>query len=381
MVSLFSASQVFVKLALTKWKYSNLIILSIMQTPFYDQHISSGAKIVDFHGWEMPLQYSGIIDEHKNLRSNVGLFDVSHMGRFKITGTSAEDCIQNLLTNDVTKIGDLQAIYSPMCSESGGILDDVIAYRINEDDFLLVVNSSNIEKDFAWVASHSQDAHVENITDQMALLALQGPASEEVLKAAGLDLSELKRFHLITTKLFDVDCLLARTGYTGEDGFEIFFPSSHTEIWDKLLEIGTNFGIKPVGLGARDTLRLEAGLMLYGNDIDEKTTPLEAPLSWTVKFDCDFIGKSALEKQQVERKLVGFEILGTNRIARKDNTVLVDGLKVGIVTSGSFSPTLSKSIGFCFVPISVSDEQTIQIEIGNKPYDAKVTGTRFYKRG
>jgi aminomethyltransferase len=148
-----------------------------------------------------------------------------------------------------------------------------------------------------------------------------------------------------------------------------------------LLEIGTNFGIKPVGLGARDTLRLEAGLMLYGNDIDEKTTPLEAPLSWTVKFDCDFIGKSALEKQQVERKLVGFEILGTNRIARKDNAVLADDLKVGIVTSGSFSPTLSKSIGFCFVPVSVSDEQTIQIEIGNKPYDAKVTGTRFYKRG
>jgi len=353
----------------------------MMQTPFYDQHISGGAKIVDFHGWEMPLQYSGIIDEHKNLRSNVGLFDVSHMGRFKITGTSAESCIQNLLTNDVTKIGDLQAIYSPMCSESGGILDDVIAYRINKEDFLLVVNSSNIEKDFAWVASHSQDAHVENITDQMALLALQGPASEKVLKAAGLDLSELKRFHLITTKMFDVDCLLARTGYTGEDGFEIFFPSSHTEIWDKLLETGTNFGIKPVGLGARDTLRLEAGLMLYGNDIDEKTTPLAAPLRWTVKFDCDFIGKSALEKQQVERKLAGFEILGTNRIARKDNTVLVDELKAGIVTSGSFSPTLSKSIGFCFVPISVSDEQTIQIEIGNKPYDAKVTGTRFYKRG
>jgi len=352
-----------------------------MQTPFYDQHISGGAKIVDFHGWEMPLQYSGIIDEHKNLRSNVGLFDVSHMGRFKITGTSAENCLQNLLTNDVTKIGDLQAIYSPMCSESGGILDDVIAYRINEDDFLLVVNSSNIEKDFAWVVSHSQDAHVKNITDQMALLALQGPASEKVLKAAGLDLSELKRFHLVSTKLFDVDCLLARTGYTGEDGFEIFFPSSHTEIWDKLLKIGTNFGIKPVGLGARDTLRLEAGLMLYGNDIDEKTTPLEAPLRWTVKFDCDFIGKSALEKQQVKRKLVGFEILGTNRIARKDNMVLVDGVKVGIVTSGSFSPTLSKSIGFCYVPISVSDEQTIQIEIGNKPYDAKVTGTRFYKRG
>jgi aminomethyltransferase len=329
----------------------------------------------------MPLQYSGIIDEHKNARSNAGLFDVSHMGRFKITGTSAENCLQNLLTNNVSKIGDLQAIYSPMCSESGGILDDVIAYRINKDDFLMVVNSSNIEKDFAWIASHNQSAHVENITDQMALLALQGPASQEVLKAAELDLGELKRFHLITTKLFDVDCLLARTGYTGEDGFEIFFSSSHTEIWDKLLEIGTDFGIKPVGLGARNTLRLEAGLMLYGNDIDEKTTPLEAPLSWTVKFDYDFIGKSALEKQQVERKLVGFEILGTNRIARKDNTVLVDDLKVGIVTSGSFSPTLSKSIGFCFVPVSVSDDQTIQIEIGNKLYDAKVTGTRFYKRG
>ena len=352
-----------------------------MQTCFYNQHKTLGAKIINFHGWNMPLQYSGIIDEHKNVRSSVGLFDVSHMGRFKIIGPNAKICIQNLLTNEVSKLDDHQALYSPMCQENGGIIDDLIVYRINEDDFLMVVNSSNRQKDYDWIVSHSDSVVVENVSDEMALLALQGPSAQKVLDdTVDQNLEKLKPFQLTITNLFSIKCVISRTGYTGEDGFEIFFDSSRNDLWDKLLEAGSKFNIKPAGLGARDTLRLEAGLMLYGNDIDENTTPLEVPLKWTVKFENDFIGKKALQEQNVTRKLRGFEILGTKRIARKGNAISIDGSVVGVVTSGSFSPTLEKSIGFCFVPFQVSFGQPIQIEIGGKLYNAKVTTTRFYQR-
>ena len=350
-----------------------------MRTPLYELHKQLKAKIVDFHGWEMPLQYSGIIDEHKNVRSNVGLFDVSHMGRFKITGSKAENCIQNLLTNDISKLDDMKALYSPMCLENGGIVDDVIIYRINQEDFLMVVNSSNRQKDFEWITSHSQAATIKDVSQEMLLLALQGPLAQKVLEDE-IDLDKLKPFHLTKAMLFNEDCIVARTGYTGEDGFEIFFDSSKIHIWEKLLKVGSKFSIKPVGLGARDTLRIEAGLMLYGNDIDENVTPLEAPLKWTVKFEKNFIGKKALEQQKISRILKGFEILGTNRIARKGNLVLSDSSVVGVVTSGSFSPTLGKSIGFCFLPPEFTLEQPIQIDIRGKIYDAKVTRTRFYKR-
>jgi aminomethyltransferase len=353
-----------------------------MRTPFYDIHKSLGGKIMDFHGWEMPLQYSGIIDEHVNVRTNAGLFDVSHMGRFEIKGPDSFACLQKLITNNIEKLADYQALYSPMCYEDGGIVDDIIAYRLDHDHFLIVVNASNRSKDFDWIAMHSNSAKVEDISDRTGLLAMQGPkACAALQKLVEPDLQSVKPFHLVDAYIAGIECMLSRTGYTGEDGFEIFFDSSRIEIWNKLMQHAETFGIKPTGLGARDTLRIEAGLMLYGKDMDENTTPLEVPLKWTISFDKKegFIGKKALSDSHTSRKLVGFEVL-EKRIARQGNKVLVNGLEVGFVTSGSFSPTLRKFIGFCFVPIDILQDQSIQIDIGDKRYEAKVTSTRFYKR-
>jgi aminomethyltransferase len=354
-----------------------------VRTPFYDIHKSLGAKIVNFHGWEMPLQYSGIMDEHINVRTNVGLFDVSHMGRFEIKGQQSLACLQRLITNDLEKLQDHQALYSPMCYEDGGIVDDIIAYKLVHDKYLVVVNASNRSKDFEWISKHSISAHVEDISDRTSLLAIQGPRACDLLqKLVETDLQSVKPFHCVDTNIDGIECMLSRTGYTGEDGFEMFFDSSRIEVWDKLMQHGKTFGIKPTGLGARDTLRLEAGLMLYGNDMDENTTPLEVPLKWTIFFDKkqEFIGKKALMNIHPSRKLVGFELL-EKRIARQGNKVLLKGKEIGIVTSGSFSPTLKKSIGFCFVPIEeVFLNQLIEIDIGGKQYEAKISGTRFYKR-
>ncbi|MBD0360463.1 MAG: glycine cleavage system aminomethyltransferase GcvT [Nitrososphaeraceae archaeon] len=357
-----------------------------MKTPFYDIHRSSGAKMLNFHGWEMPLHYSGIIDEHINTRTNVSLFDVSHMGRFDVKGTGAYDCLQALVTNDISKLHNHQALYSPICYDNGGIIDDLIIYMINREKFVVVVNASNREKDLEWIIKHSNNSTVvENVSDKIALLALQGPLAQNLLEKAvmlDIDLNQIMPFDLIITNIFGTECMISRTGYTGEDGFELFFDSSKIDIWDKLIQLGSpTFKIKPAGLGARDTLRLEAGLMLYGNDIDENTTPLEVPLRWTVKLEKkEFIGKKALITQQVNRKLVGFEVV-EKRIARHGNEILIDSQKVGFVTSGSFSPTLKKSIGFCFVPMYVLPNQLIEINIGGKLYKAKVlSSTRFYKR-
>jgi aminomethyltransferase len=356
-----------------------------MKTPFYDIHRSSGAKMLDFHGWKMPLHYSGIIDEHINTRTNVSLFDVSHMGRFEVKGPDAYDCLQTLVTNDVSKLNNHQALYSPICYDNGRIIDDLIIYMINREKFLVVVNASNREKDLEWIIKHSNSATVENVSDKIALLALQGPLAQNLLEKAamvGIDLNQLKPFDLNHTNIFGIECMISRTGYTGEDGFELFFDSSKIDIWDKLIQLGSpTSNIKPAGLGARDTLRLEAGLMLYGNDIDENTTPLEVPLKWTIKFEKkEFIGKKALTTQQINRKLVGFEVL-EKRVARHGNEVLMNSEKVGFVTSGSFSPTLKKSIGFCFVPMYVLPNQLIEINIGGKLYKVQVlSSTRFYKR-
>jgi aminomethyltransferase len=357
-----------------------------MKTPFYDIHRSFGAKMLNFHGWDMPLHYSsGIINEHLNTRTNVSLFDVSHMGRFEVKGTDAYDCLQTLVTNDISKLDNNMALYSPICYENGGIIDDLIIYMFNRKKFLIVVNASNREKDLEWILKHLRSATiVEDITDKIALLALQGPLAQSILEKAAivdLNLNQLKPFNFTITYIFGIECIISRTGYTGEDGFELFFDSSKIEIWDKLIQLGSKFNIKPAGLGARDTLRLEAGLMLYGNDIDENTTPLEAPLKWTVKFEKDeFIGKKALINQQINRKLVGFEVL-EKRVARHGNEVLMNSKKIGFVTSGTFSPTLKKSIGFCFVPVYVNPNDLIEINIGGKLYQANIlSSTRFYKR-
>ena len=358
-----------------------------MKTPFYDIHRSLGAKMLNFHGWEMPLHYSsGIINEHLNTRTDVSLFDVSHMGRFEVKGTDAYDCLQTLVTNDLSKLDNNMALYSPICYDNGGIIDDLIIYMIKRETFLIVVNASNREKDLEWIIKHLKSTTiVEDITDKIALLALQGPLAQNILEKAAiadLNLNQLKPFNFIITNIFGIECIISRTGYTGEDGFELFFDSSKIEIWNKLIQLGSTFNIKPAGLAARDTLRLEAGLMLYGNDMDENTTPLEVPLKWTVKFEKknEFIGKKALITQQLKRKLVGFEVL-EKRVARHGNEVLINNKKIGFVTSGTFSPTLKKSIGFCFVPIYVNPNELIEINIGGKLYKAKVlSNTRFYKR-
>jgi len=354
-----------------------------MKTPLYEIHKSYGAKMVDFHGWEMPLQYSGIIDEHVNTRTNVCMFDVTHMGRFEVRGPDALDCLQILATNDVSKLKDYGALYSPFCYDDGGMVDDLIIYRKSEEKFLLVVNASNRNKDLEWVNQHRNSADVEDISDKTILLAVQGPLAQQVMKkVADLNLGRMKAFEFTITEILGAEAIISRTGYTGEDGFEIILDASKISIWDKIMNTGSEFKIKPAGLGARDTLRLEAGLMLYGNDIDENVTPLEAPLKWTVKFEKpEFIGKAALIGRQYNRKLVGFELL-EKRIARHGNEVFLEGSdeKIGFVTSGTFSPSLKKSIGFCFVPDYVSPGQIIDIDIGGKQYQAKVkSSTRFYK--
>jgi aminomethyltransferase len=395
-----------------------------VRTPFYDLHVKYGARIVDFHGWEMPLQYSGIIEEHINTRNNVSLFDVSHMGRFEANGIEAFELLQMLATNDLSKLHDSQALYSPICCENGGIVDDLIIYRINSARFLVVVNASNRVKDFEWITSHSKKPGVvKDISNSTALLAVQGPLSAEVLRLAfpSLNLENLKPFDFVHTNILSLqneevgkntkkehlmtatdqfyakkekkenkerltqnmknELLISRTGYTGEDGFELLFDSSRIDIWDKLLQMGSPYNIKPAGLGARDTLRLEAGLLLYGNDMDETTTPFEVPLKWTVKLKkTDFVGKQSLITKPVSRKLVGFEVL-EKRISRHGNRVLLDGKTAGYVTSGGYSPTLRKSLGLCFVPPDTPSAQGIEIEISGKKYKSKLTSsTRFYKR-
>jgi aminomethyltransferase len=379
-----------------------------VKTPFYNLHVRSGAKIVNFHGWYMPLQYSGIIEEHVNTRLNVCLFDVSHMGRFEVQGQDASDLVQMLITNDISKLDDNQAMYSPLCYDDGGIVDDIIIYRISNKKFVLVVNASNRAKDFQWVFSHLKSSTIRDISDTTALVALQGPRAKEVLERAlpGSRLASMKPFSFTKENILDFgqggldmtekvrwkeemqgvqedeksELVISRTGYTGEDGFELFFDSSRIDIWEKLMRIGAPFNIKPAGLGARDTLRLEAGFMLYGSDMDETTTPMEVPLRWTVKLEKPaFIGKQALMTRPITKKLLGFEI-SERRIARHGNRILIDGQPSGYVTSGIYSPILKKSIGFCIVDPGVSLGQVIEIEIGGKKYRAATSSTRFYKR-
>ncbi|HLC68601.1 MAG TPA: glycine cleavage system aminomethyltransferase GcvT, partial [Candidatus Bilamarchaeaceae archaeon] len=328
----------------------------LKRTPLYDIHESLGAKLVPFGGWEMPVQYTGIIDEHNAVRNAVGLFDVSHMGEVYATGEKAFPFVQNLITNDVSKISDGQILYSPMCYEHGGIVDDLLVYKFSEDKFLIVVNASNIEKDFQWMQQHSEGANVQNHSVDIAEVALQGPKAEATLqKSTESDLSRLKPFHFIDTDIAGINCLVSRTGYTGEDGFEIYFQAIQAEkIWNAVMEAGKEFGIKPCGLGARDSLRLESGLMLYGNDITQDVTPLEAPLKWTVKMEKEnFIGKKALLEKPIKRKLVGFELL-ERAVPRHGNEVYINGEKFDYVTSGIFSPTLQKPIGLAFVPMDLT---------------------------
>lgn len=362
---------------------------NLKKTPLFNSYEKYGGKIIDFAGWALPVQYEGIIAEHEAVRTNAGLFDVSHMGEVEITGEDALKFVQNLVTNDVSILEDNQVLYALMCYPNGGVVDDLIVYRFNEKYFLLVINAGNIEKDFEWMLSNKNGFNVDviNISSSVAQLAIQGPKAQTILqKLTDTDLGSIKFFFCKRDVLIGgIKCLVSRTGYTGEDGFEIYVDAESVAVlWDSILDIGKEDGLKPVGLGARDTLRFEVNLPLYGNELSENITPLEAGLGFFVKLDKEsFIGKDALVKQKREglrRKIVGFEMKGKG-IPRHGYEVFVGDEKIGTVTTGYLSPSVKKNIGLALVDSKYSElETTIFIKVRNKIIEAVVVDKRFYKK-
>lgn len=356
------------------------------KTALYDVHLDLDAKIIDFGGWEMPVQYSSIIEEHKAVRNQAGIFDVSHMGEILISGKQSKELVQRLITNNVAKLTKGRVVYTPMCYEDGGIVDDFLVYKLDLDQFLLVVNASNTTKDLRWVkknAKYFDDVQVEDKSDYYSLIALQGPISREIINPLlEDDISDMKYYNFINTKIAGVEAIVSRTGYTGELGFEIYLNSENAEeVWGALMDKGEDKGLKPAGLGARDTLRLEKALCLYGNDIDESKNPLEAGLGWTIKFDKDdFNGKEQLEKVKengVKKKLVGF-IMSERGIPRHGYKIIIDNEEVGEVTSGSYSPTLDENIGLAYIDKKYARKDTeIQIRIRKREVKGKIVDTPF----
>ncbi len=362
----------------------------LRRTSLYEQHRKAGGRLVPFAGWEMPVQYSGVTEEHKAVRTAAGLFDVSHMGELELSGEHALAVVNYLVTNDVSSLEVGRAIYTCCCKADGGVLDDLIVYRAGEERFLVVCNASNRGKISAHFAKAAKDhCDFADVSDKTALIALQGPKAMQILQKAG-DVSAvlaLPAFGFTDARVLNVDVTIARTGYTGEDGVEIFVPWDEApRVWEGLLALGEPEGIKPCGLGARDTLRLECKMALYGNEIDETTNPIEAGLAWTVKLDKgDFVGREAIaraKEQGSARKLVGFEMIGRG-IARHGYGVKIaeGGDVVGRVTSGSPSPTLGKNIGLAYVPAGASAIGTkLWIDCRGKDVEAAIVKTPFYKR-
>ncbi len=343
--------------------------------------------MVDFGGWDMPVQYSGIIDEHLAVRRGVGLFDVSHMGEIEIHGRQAADLANFVTTNNVQKLKQGQAHYSGLLYDHGGFVDDILVHKVADDHFFLCVNASNQEKDFEHIRAQNRfDAKVEFASDKYSQLAIQGPKGQATLqKLTPVDLGAIKYYWFTDGEVCGTPARIAHTGYTGEDGFEIYVPPSEAvRLWNEVLRAGAEFGIKPCGLGARNTLRLEAKMALYGHEIDASISPFEADLAWIVKLDKgDFLGRAALLKQKesgIKRKLVGFEMRGRG-IGREGYEVFLDGAPAGWVTSGSPSPFLNKNIGLCYLPVEHAQPgEAIQIVIRSQPVDAVTVETPFYKR-
>lgn len=345
--------------------------------------------MVDFGGWDMPVQYSGIIDEHNTVRNAVGLFDVSHMGEIEIEGPQALDLVEYISCNWAAKLKIGQAHYSGLLYEHGGFVDDILVYKVSDNHFFLCVNAGNQDKDFEHIQNHAGgfDAKVSNTGNQYAQLAIQGPKALSVLqKLTDTDLNSIRYFYFEDGTVSGAPARIARTGYTGEDGFEIYIaPSEAPRLWQEILDAGAEFGIKPCGLGARNTLRLEAKMPLYGHEIDATISPLEADLAWIVKLDKpnDFVGKAAIQKQKesgIKRKIVGFEMIGRG-IGRDGYEILVNGVPSGWVTSGGPSPTLGKNIGLCMLPVADAvPGRNIEILIRNQPVEAITVATPFYKR-
>ena len=359
-------------------------------TPLYEKHKSLHARMVEFGGWEMPVQYSGIIDEHIATRTHIGLFDVSHMGEIEITGPDATPFLQTIVTQNVLKSkAGAQVQYALMCYENGGVVDDILIYKRSDTSYLLCVNASNIEKDFEWIQSQKKQRAVEikNNSSSYVQLAIQGPEAQKLLqKLTHIDLSKIKYYRFTTGRVLDIGMILSRTGYTGEDGFEIYMPSHQgSSVWDTLLNEGKPFRIKPCGLGARDTLRIEMRYPLYGHEISENISPLEADLEWVIKWDKEnFIGKTALMNQKekgLKRKLIGFELEAPGIPRQGYEIRSSENELIGQVTSGTLSPTLKKGIGIGLVKVSLAEVDTpIQIMIRSKAIQAKIVQTPFVHR-
>ena len=357
-------------------------------TALTEKHISLGAKMVPFAGYNMPVQYEGINAEHATVRNAVGVFDVSHMGEFILKGENALDLIQRVTSNDASKLYDGKIQYSCLPNENGGIVDDLLVYRIDEKSYMLVVNASNIDKDWNWIQKFNDTGvEIHNISDQTSLLAVQGPKAADALQTlTDMDLASMEYYTFKKGKFAGVDnVLVSATGYTGAGGFEIYFENQYADqIWDAIFQAGAEFGIKPIGLGARDTLRLEMGFCLYGNDIDDTTSPIEAGLGWVTKFTKDFTNSAALLAQKeagVSKKLVGFEMIDRG-IPRHDYLVVdADGNEIGKVTSGTQSPSLQKAIGMAYVAKDFAKEGTeIFIDIRNNKVKARVVKFPFLKK-
>ena len=360
----------------------------LKKTPLYEEHIALGAKMAEFAHFSMPIYYKGILQEHLNVRHGVGIFDICHMGRIWIRGKGAFDFIQEMITNDLRKLKDGKILYTPICREDGGILDDILVYQSRPDEYLLVVNASNIEKDLQWLSLHRTDAvECVNESDESAFLAVQGPLSGLVMSRIFDDtLVQIPYYHFVKRSWRDVSVLISRTGYTGEDGFEFCLPGeSAIDFWREILKSGHSEGVVPIGLGARDTLRLEMRYLLYGNDMDESVSPLEAGLGWTVSFSKgNFMGRSALEKIRqggLPRRLVGFEMID-QAIPRHGNEIIRDGQVVGKVASGSYSPTLKKNIGLAYIDLVYAHVGVpIYVSIRGQEKLGEIVKTPFFQGG
>lgn len=352
----------------------------MFRTPLYDCHKNAGAKFVEFFGWEMPILYTSIVQEHLAVRNAVGLFDISHMGQIFVRGDGALNFLQKICTNDVSKCSKGQAIYSHLCNEKGGVIDDIFIYYIDQNYYLVIVNASTISKDFDWMAIHqTSTVQIENRSAQLGVIALQGPLSVQVVAKL---FSTLPDRHQISESKFGNDTVfLCRTGYTGEDGFEIVAPNKTTpEIWHALLKAGKEFNIALCGLGARDTLRLEMGYLLYGQDVDDAHTPFEAGVPWVVKLNKgDFIGRESLEQQKnigLKRKLTAFK-MSEKGIPRHGSKIYCDGKEVGTVTSGTFSPSLQCGIAMGYIPFNLNGKFSINCH--SKQVSVSIVKLPFYK--
>jgi aminomethyltransferase len=355
------------------------------RTPLHAAHVRLGARMIPFGGWDMPVQYRGIVEEHRTARAAAACFDVSHMGEFEFRGRDATQALQRLTTNDVEALQVGQVQYSLLCYEDGGIVDDLTLYRLGDDDYMMTVNASNIDKDWAWVCQHLEgQVEAKNVSAETGLIAVQGPRAERLVgQLSDVDVTRIGYYRFVRGRVAGTPTIISRTGYTGEDGFELYVPAENTEAaWGALLGAGKPDGVAPAGLGARDTLRLEMKYALYGNDIDQTTNPLEATLGWVVKLEkVEFIGKPVIAQVKAEgprRRLIGFEMVDRS-VARHGYRVFRNGAEVGHVTSGSYGPSVDRYIGVGYVPTALSAVGTeIEVEVRGRPQRARVVKTPFY---